>query len=84
MIRGKKGGRGKKAISSTYSFSPDTLMKARRHISKGAQAMAMAIVYPDPATLKRRSKPGLLQPESDFSKTLLMQARTVLRECEAR
>jgi len=52
----------------------------RRNLTKGQQAMALAMVYPEPAKLKRGS---LETKQPDVHKTRLSQARTVLRHSEA-
>jgi ParB-like chromosome segregation protein Spo0J len=54
---------------------------ARRHMSKGQQAMAVAMVYPEPekTTHGKKSKTKLLlETKTNFSGARLSQARTVL------
>jgi hypothetical protein len=54
---------------------------ARRHMSKGQQAMAMAMMYPEPenTTHGKKSKTKLLlETKTNFSGARLSQARTVL------
>jgi hypothetical protein len=54
---------------------------ARRHMSKGQQAMAVAMVYPEPekTTHGKKSKTKLLlETKTNFSDARLSQARTVL------
>jgi hypothetical protein len=54
---------------------------ARRHMSKGQQAMAVAMVYPEPekTTHGKVSKTKLLlETKTNFSSARLSQARTVL------
>src|SRR5450631_882920 len=53
---------------------------ARRHMSKGQQAMAVAMVYPEPekTTHGKKSKTKLLlETKTNFSGARLSQARTV-------
>lgn len=49
----------------------------RRHMSKGQQAMAVAIMYPDPASTGRK-KNGVISTPLDVNKGYLYKARTVL------
>lgn len=49
----------------------------RRHMTKGQRAMAVAMIYPDPAKLKRGS--SLPSSEQAFSQQYLSQARAVLK-----
>ena len=54
---------------------------ARRHMSKGQQAMAVAMVYPEPekTTHGKKSKTKLLlETKTNFSGARLSQARTVI------
>ena len=51
---------------------------ARRHMSKGQQAMAVAMVYPEPAKTKRKGSGSLEPKELGISAGRLSQARTVL------
>jgi hypothetical protein len=55
---------------------------ARRNLSKGQQAMAMALIYPD-ADKRGRGNKGKSSGTADFSATRLKQARTVLRHSRA-
>ena len=50
----------------------------RRHLTKGQQAMAIALIYPDEFERGRGKKGKLDLP---FSKMTLSQARFVLRHC---
>jgi hypothetical protein len=49
----------------------------RRHLNAGQRAMAYAMVYPEPATLRRS---GLAAKPQEISKASLSQARTVLAD----
>jgi hypothetical protein len=49
----------------------------RRNLSKGQQAMLMAILYPEPEKLKRKGSGSLVSKEQ-LSQARLSQARTVL------
>jgi ParB-like nuclease domain len=54
---------------------------ARRHMSKGQQAMAVAMVYPEPEKTthgKKSETKLLLETKTNFSGARLSQARTVL------
>src|ERR1035438_5099514 len=51
---------------------------ARRHMSKGQQAMAVAMMYPEPAKTKRKGSGSLDSKELGISGARLSQARTVL------
>jgi ParB-like nuclease domain len=51
---------------------------ARRHMSKGQQAMAVAMMYPEPAKTKRKGSGSLEPKELGISGARLSQARTVL------
>jgi hypothetical protein len=51
---------------------------ARRHMSKGQQAMAVAMMYPEPAKTKRKGSGSLESKELGISGARLSQARTVL------
>jgi ParB-like nuclease domain len=52
---------------------------ARRNLSKGQQAMALAMIYPEPAALKRKGSGSLDSKEQGISSALLSQARAILR-----
>lgn len=54
---------------------------ARRNLSKGQQAMALAMIYPEPEKGGRgkKSEAGKVLENSGFSRQLLDQARTILR-----
>jgi hypothetical protein len=52
---------------------------ARRNLSKGQQAMLLAMAYPEPEKGGRGNKGKALETER-FSAARLSQARTVLRE----
>lgn len=54
---------------------------ARRHMTKGQRAMAVAMIYPEPEanTGRARSKNGLEIKPFPINRGLLSQARTVLR-----
>src|SRR5262245_31292829 len=49
----------------------------RRHMTKGQQAMATAMIFPDPEKRGRGNKKSLLSKE--FSQARISQARTVLK-----
>lgn len=51
---------------------------ARRHMSKGQQAMVVAMMYPEPAKTKRKGSGSLEPKELGISGARLSQARTVL------
>jgi ParB-like nuclease domain len=51
---------------------------ARRHMSKGQQAMLVAMMYPEPAKTKRKGAGSLEPKELGISGGRLSQARTVL------
>lgn len=51
---------------------------ARRNLTKGQQAMALAMIYPEPDKRGRGNK-GKSEVSSDFSQKRLAQARSVLR-----
>jgi hypothetical protein len=53
----------------------------RRNLSKGQQAMALAMIYPEPATLKRKGSGS--KETLHLSKMRLSQARTLLRHSRA-
>ena len=50
----------------------------RRHLTKGQQAMAVALAYPEP---KRGMHSQLNNSTGDFDKASLSRARFVLRHC---
>lgn len=50
----------------------------RRHMTKGQRAMAVAMIYPEPAKVKRKGSGSLESKELGFSSAMLSQARTVL------
>ncbi len=50
---------------------------ARRNLTKGQQAMALAMIYPEPATLRRAASP--VAGHQNVSKQRLSLARAVLR-----
>lgn len=50
----------------------------RRHLSKGQRAVATAMLYPDPATLKRIGS-GSLETKDQISGGYVSKARTILR-----
>jgi hypothetical protein len=54
-------------------------MDERRNLSKGQQAMAMAMVYPDAQRGGKREKGSSLVSKHNFSSARLSHARTVLR-----
>ena len=56
---------------------------ARRNLTKGQQAMALAMIYPAPAALKRKGSGSLAPKEQGISSSRLSQARTVLRHSRA-
>jgi ParB-like nuclease domain len=51
---------------------------ARRHMSKGQQAMVVAMMYPEPSKTKRKGSGSLEPKELGISAGRLSQARTVL------
>ena len=51
---------------------------ARRDLSKGERAMALAFLYPEPAKLKRKGTGSLATKEQGFSAALLSNARSIL------
>lgn len=55
---------------------------ARRNLTKGQQAMALAMIYPEPDKRGRGNK-GKAAETSDFSQKRLSQARSVLRHSQA-
>jgi hypothetical protein len=57
---------------------------ARRNLSKGQQAMALAMIYPEPEKGGRGKKSQALNcaESSGFSGRLLEQARTILRHSQ--
>jgi hypothetical protein len=56
-----------------------TMNLMRRSLTKGQQAMARAMVYPEAERGGKREKGSSLFSEHDFSRARLSQARTVLR-----
>lgn len=56
---------------------------ARRNLTKGQQAMAMAMIYPEPAKLRRKGSGSLETEGPKFSSARLSQARAVLRHSRA-
>ena len=50
----------------------------RRNMSKGQKAMALAMVYPDPAQAGRKKNGSKIEPFHDVHKGALSHARTVL------
>jgi hypothetical protein len=55
----------------------------RRNLSKGQQAMALAMIYPEAAKMKRKGAGSLETEELKFSSGRLSQARTILRHSAA-
>lgn len=53
----------------------------RRHLTKGQQAMATALAYPDAARVKRKNSGSLIFKELDINAGYISQARFVLRHC---
>jgi dienelactone hydrolase len=51
---------------------------ARRHMTRGQRAMAVAMVYPEPSKSGRGGNKGL-RGATDVEKSRLSRARTVLR-----
>jgi hypothetical protein len=52
----------------------------RRHVNKGQQAMGLAMIYPEPERGRGKKDEALKDALSTpFSKTRLLQARSVLR-----
>jgi ParB-like nuclease domain len=52
---------------------------ARRNLNKGQRAMAVAKLFPEPATLKRKGSAGSIKNIEFLSRQYIGQARTVLR-----
>lgn len=57
------------------------LSMARRHLTKGQQAMATALAYPEPKKSGRKKKGEMVDSINDFDKAYLSHARFVLRNC---
>jgi hypothetical protein len=55
---------------------------ARRNLTKGQQAMALAMIYPEPAKLKRKGGSSVSEDQG-VSVTRLSNARAVLRHSRA-
>jgi len=52
----------------------------RRHLTKGQQAMAVALAYPETAKTKRKGS-GLSPDLADVDQSYINKARFVLRNC---
>ena len=53
----------------------------RRHLTKGQQAMAIALAYPEAEKLKRKDSSSLKIKELGLNAGYISQARFVLRNC---